>query len=198
MTTRLKRRQGYTLIEVMMAVGVFTVGALGILSMHQAAQRANTDARELTTGLNILNIWQSRIQRDALLWTAASTAALDPTAFLDQTPATGTGGWFIPNPTLAADESYGFTYLGDDTRNLANIRYCVNLRMRWLIVNQAIRADIRVWWPKHLATGDTDYTLLNNCTLASSQAPITTDLAGATPKLRAVSTSLVVRWTSLQ
>ena len=47
------RRRGFTLIEVMIAIGIMTVGSLGILSMHHAVSGANRAAHEMNTALAI-------------------------------------------------------------------------------------------------------------------------------------------------
>ena len=36
MNARYDRRAGFTLVEVMIAIGIMTVGSLGILAMHSA------------------------------------------------------------------------------------------------------------------------------------------------------------------
>ena len=64
-----RKRTGFTLIEVMIAIGIMTVGSLGILSMHHAVSGANRSAHEMNTALAITERWIERIERDSLAWT---------------------------------------------------------------------------------------------------------------------------------
>lgn len=47
---KLKRAQGFTLLEVIVAIGILTVGLLAIASMHFSAIQGNYLARRLTEG----------------------------------------------------------------------------------------------------------------------------------------------------
>jgi len=49
----IKNQQGYTLVEVMIAVAIFAVGIMAIFSMQIAATRGNATARETTEALSI-------------------------------------------------------------------------------------------------------------------------------------------------
>jgi prepilin-type N-terminal cleavage/methylation domain-containing protein len=73
-------QSGFTLVEVMIAIGIMTVGSLGILSMHQAVSGANRSAQEMNTALAITERWVERVERD-------SSFAFDH--FGDDTPSTG-------------------------------------------------------------------------------------------------------------
>ena len=145
---------GFTLVEVMIAIGIMTVGSLGILSMHQAVTRANREAREMNTALALTETWMERVERDALLWTAQgfNSTELQATAYLQTIAGVADEtGWFKPTPTLAA-ESWAFDYFGGDTRATANTTYCVNLKMSWLRQGSSVRVDIRTFWlrPGHM------------------------------------------------
>ena len=66
--THATQQQGFTLIEVMIAIGIMTVGSLGILSMHHAVSRANREAREMNTAIAITERWIERVERDGEHW----------------------------------------------------------------------------------------------------------------------------------
>ena len=80
------RREGYTLIEVMTAIGILMVGSAGIFAMEQGAIIANAEARRLATAQQIAGTVAERIRRDAMAWTLGGpsmpSTALDRTAYL--------------------------------------------------------------------------------------------------------------------
>lgn len=146
-----KRTQsGFTLVEVMIAIGVMTVGSLGILAMHQGVVYANRSAHEMNTAMAIAEGWVQRVERDALSWTqrGPATAELSGTNYLSGLASTTTTtGWFRPAPIDPA-ESYGFNHFGDDIdTGLGEVpKYCTNVRASWLRAGSSARVDIRVFW----------------------------------------------------
>ena len=142
------RQSGFTLIEVMIAIGVMTVGSLGILAMHQAVSNANRSAHEMNTALAITERWIERIERDSLAWSeqGLNSTALSSTAYLSALAGTASKtDWFRPLPA-DSDESYGFDYFGNDTRDGDEIKYCTNLQLSWLRQGSSARVDIRTFW----------------------------------------------------
>ena len=96
---------GFTLIEVMIAIGIMTVGSLGILAMHNAVSGANRTANEMNTALAITERWMERIDRDALLWTerGINTSSLNSTAYLSEIAGSvAPTGWFTPTPARSS------------------------------------------------------------------------------------------------
>ena len=188
------RNGGYTLIEVMMAVGIMTVGAVGIMSLQQATTRGNAFSREITTANDITRTWIERLRMDALRWNSTGATAVASTAYLSNVPAdTATiGPWLTigtagPSPA----ESYAFDYAGEATDGAAPngaIYYCTNVRFRWVMGNNAIRADVRTWWHRR----SDDIAARFDCEAGTEDA-VSADLAAARPELHAVYGSLVIR-----
>jgi len=149
MTGSKKRsRAGFTLVEVMIAIGIMTVGSLGILSMHHAVSGANRSAHELNTGLAITERWIERIERDSLAWSTQglNTSELIGTAYLSELAGTVSAtDWFTPSPS-DTDEHFGFNYFGEDTSTSSEIKYCTNLRLSWLRQGSSARVDVRTFW----------------------------------------------------
>jgi len=143
-------RTGFTLVEVMIAIGIMTVGSLGILAMHQGVSQANRTALEMNTALAITERWVERVERDALSWTeqGLTTTSLSATYHLSGLAGTPLAtGWFRPTPP--AGESYDFDYFGDDVTGTSNAnppKYCTNLRLSWLRQGSSARVDIRTFW----------------------------------------------------
>ena len=151
MNQRDKNKQaGFTLIEVMIAIGVMTVGSLGILAMHQGVGQANRAALEMNTALAITERWVERVERDALSWTeqGLNSSSLAATYHLSGLAGTVSAtDWFRPTPP--SGESFDFDYFGDDVTGTGNAnapKYCTNLRLSWLRQGSSARVDIRTFW----------------------------------------------------
>ena len=177
-TKALTRSRGYTAVEVMMGITLFAIGAAAVMSMQRAAMQGNLDARKMDMANQIAREWTERLRRDAALWTLPSaanqTAATNyPNARLLSTylaygvPANNLA-WSLPdvlvaNATVPDGKSPAFDILGRDLlpANYAQAQFCVHVRLNWLDtpgastqapapVQQLIRAEVRVLWPRLL------------------------------------------------
>jgi len=202
MNERSKRlRSGFTLVEVMIAIGIMTVGSLGILAMHQAVSNASRSAHEMNTALAITERWVERIERDSLSWTeeGIDTLSLNSTAYLSElaTKPVETE-WFTPTPATSA-EQYAFDYFGNDINDTADIKYCTNLRLRWLRPGTSARVDIRTFWLRggHMPGGATHAKWVSGADFRGAACAASTadgwDL-GAAPNVDVVFASTVVTW----
>jgi len=144
---------GYTAIEVLMALTLMAIGASAVMAMQKASVQGNLDARRADVANSIERLWVERLRRDAMLWTLPSPANpagnnFTGTKFLNNV----TGTWFLPNALVAAAVpiSPAFDILGRDLADVSQARFCVHLRLTWLVQNVAnpqdslIRADVRV------------------------------------------------------
>ncbi|MDH5490946.1 MAG: prepilin-type N-terminal cleavage/methylation domain-containing protein [Myxococcales bacterium] len=191
-------QDGFTLVEVMMAVSILTVGALGIMALQQASTRGNQQAREMTTATERSRVWLERIRRDSLRWT--SSLALDPTAlqateYLRQLPAAGATAWLAP-ASLDGLDAYGATYLGEDSSVAGELHYCTHLRLSWVRPGDTARVEVRTFWRKRGDGTDSDFSdqrLFLDCGASDPEA-VTAELAAAVPRLRSVHVSTILRW----
>ncbi len=161
--------RGYTAVEVMMALTLLLVGSVGVMAMQRAAIQGNTDARELDVASSIARGWIERLERDATLWTPSPVSVIPPANISSATLVNEniTGQWFVPKSRSAAVapqddvESAGFDILGQDMATLTQtgLRYCVNLRLTPLTIDQTlVRAEARVFWPRNLTVApDANY-----------------------------------------
>lgn len=154
-----KRRRGFTLIEVMVSLGIMTIGAMAVIALQAQTLRANSYARQVTNATQIAQMWVERIKEDACMWTTAAsetggapttTDVLVNTAYLSAIVA-NEGRWVSPPDQDPFPRiSRGFDFQGDDTA--ASIDgdpfYCTAYRMQWVYFGSAIRTDVRVWWPR--------------------------------------------------
>jgi type IV pilus modification protein PilV len=153
-----RRKQGFTLVEVMVSIGVMTIGAMSVLAMQQQLIRANMHARELTTATQIAQNWIERLKMDALAWNAVGD--LTQTRYLQAIPAPGTLGtfgrftaWSATSGTKSELYSSAFDFYGEALDTTAStpvgLHYCASYRLSWIYANQrAMRADVRVFWPR--------------------------------------------------
>lgn len=188
-----RRTEGYTLIEVMMAVGIMTVGAVGIMSLQQATTRGNSFARQITSANHITRTWVERLRTDALAWNEPGAAGVAGTTYLSTIPAATTtiGPWTAMGSAGGVGDSYAFDFLGERTDGAppdAPIHFCTNVRLRWVLGNNAIRADVRTWWHRE----SRNVTARFACAPGSEDA-VTTELAEADPDLHAVYGSILLR-----
>jgi len=205
MRRRRQSRAGYTLIEVMIAVGIMTVGAVGIMALQQATTRGNVFARQTTTATQITRTWLERIRRDALMWNQRGLSGALTTDYLRNVPvaATADGAWFTPVPadTTLNTDSYAFDGQGNEldpsTAPAGSMRYCVNVRLDWAIDQEAIRADVRTWWYRQTTStnaADSDARILADCAVGAEDTVTTEIDRTPTSRLHAVYASTLVRW----
>jgi Tfp pilus assembly protein PilV len=193
--------EAFTLLEVMIAIGIMTVGSLGILSMHHAVTGANRSAHEMNTALAITERWIERIERDSLAWSTQglNSSQLAGTAYLSGLAGTVSAtDWFTPSPA-DTDEHYAFDYFGRDTNTTSEIKYCTNLRLSWLRQGSSARVDVRTFWYRagHLAGGATHPNWVTGSDFRGAACDAATadgwnmDTA---PNVDVVYTSTVVTW----
>ena len=188
---RARAESGYTMVEVMMAMALLTAGAAGIFALQQAATSGNLEARQMTVATSVARTWLERLKRDALSWNTggdgASALPLARTRYLRSVPAAGTApAWMTP--AAFADSRASFDHYGREVALGPDVRYCVQYRLEWVNVGQAMRADVRVWWHRRGRAGAAAADLYANCGVGA-EAAIGDDL-----RIRSVSASTVVRW----
>ena len=88
MVTHLKREQGFTLLEITIAIAILSIGLLAVATMQTTAIRGNTQAIGITEGITLAQDRAERIARlaytDATLNDGAGTN--DGPAGLDDNP----------------------------------------------------------------------------------------------------------------
>ena len=152
-TRRTGRTAGYTMIEVMMALGILAVGAAGIIALQKATYVSQTQARNLALANSIAMTWAERLRTDALQWNdfnglpdISSTQWLSMPMATTLAPAEMTGLW-----SPAADVIGRDAYTGDPSASA----FCTHLRLHRFADSQGgviwpdmLRAEIRVFWER--------------------------------------------------
>lgn len=142
---RRRNQAGYTMVEVMMALALLTVGILGIVSLQRVAVVSNGHAKNLAIAQRIAQSWATQMQMDSSTWRSAGT--------LPGVLTTPNSTWARPPEVVdrigGAFDSLGAPLKDDDADQAA---YCTHVRLSWLYGNAAangnalIRAEIRVFW----------------------------------------------------
>ncbi len=188
-----RKLRGFNLLEVMMAVGIITVGAVGMVGMQRASIVGNADARQMAMGTALAQRWVEVLRRDAYLWQAATVAGLDNTSYLKTGLSAANQGKWIELAPLALD-STRYDYNGTGVASTGTgAHYCVNVRLQWIYTDSAARADVRVWWPRTLASINT--TATNSISTLANCAETNLDTVTAHRNARIVGVSTVIRWT---
>jgi type II secretory pathway pseudopilin PulG len=163
-TSHKRSKRAYTIVELMMALTVFTIGVTGIISMQKVTVVANQHAKNLAIATHVARAWLDQLAADAGAWSQASPSNLAQTTWLNQVAA-GATAWIRPAHSVARDFGPGFDALGnvvnaDLAENAARVRFCTHLRLSWLypadgvavggitptLGNGLIRAEVRVFW----------------------------------------------------
>jgi prepilin-type N-terminal cleavage/methylation domain-containing protein len=161
------RRQGFTLVEVMVALGVMTISAMALFGMQAQSTRANGRARDITVASQIAQNVLERMKLDGLAWNSVGLAAdvLVSTDILRLVG--GTPGAFMSLPETSQTRgsktvvwSNAFDLHGIDVPIASaqtppgGVRFCASQRLAWVFDTppRAMRADVRVWWSKEAPT----------------------------------------------
>jgi prepilin-type N-terminal cleavage/methylation domain-containing protein len=183
-------RRGYTAVEIMLSIAVLGIGAAGVMTMQAASVQGNSDAHMLDMGSSIAREWIERLRRDSMTWTMPDDQNPNPnwasnTTLISQIGlAANAGKWVWPAPptggaNTVADPGYGraFDILGRDLALPAaaqpGIVFCTNIRGDWLVQDQLIRAEVRVYWLRQLFAAPT------STFCATTEDLTTTGTAGA-------------------
>jgi type II secretion system protein I len=166
-------RAGYTLVELMMALALFTVAVLGIISLQKLMIVSNAHAKNMSVAERIAESWAAQLQMDSTTW-RANTGSTD---WLGNAG----GGWLRP-AFVAGSKNFGaaFDALGNplpDATGLARARYCAHVRLTSLYTdtplvsgNGMMRAEIRVFW---LRDGESDLVPANGlCSVTQDEDAI--------------------------
>ena len=166
MSRRAPRRDGYTIVEIMMALAVLALGGSGVIAMQKATILANNDARNVATATTIAQSWMERMRADALTWNEpGGQPDLGDTQWLQlaKNGAPVDSDWFQPaqvvppNPfpggSPAADIMGADRYAGDPMLPA----FCTQVRLARFSNSKVaplasyygmIRVEVRVYWDR--------------------------------------------------
>ncbi|MEZ4302225.1 MAG: prepilin-type N-terminal cleavage/methylation domain-containing protein [Polyangiaceae bacterium] len=151
---RRKLARGYTMVEVMMALGVLAVGATGVVLMQKVVIVGNASARSIASGSALAERWMERLRADAMVWNTMSPSDLGETRWL-KTVATDPDAWTLPAKVVGS-VSYEADALGAeiiDPADTSAVGYCTHIRYRQ-ITPKMINVIVRVTWRRDFSPID--------------------------------------------
>ncbi|HEX2876051.1 MAG TPA: prepilin-type N-terminal cleavage/methylation domain-containing protein [Polyangiaceae bacterium] len=145
--TRRAQQRGYTLVELMMALALFTVAVVGIIALQKIVIVSNAHAKNVAIAQRIAQAWAGQLEMDATEWRTSFGSGWLNDANVWQRP-----------PYVEARQFGGaFDALGNPLKDneLSRAAFCSHVRMAWLFPstmgtagNGMLRAEIRVFWLK--------------------------------------------------
>ena len=174
MKGRSYKKRGFTLIEVVVTLGITIVGLGGLFLSEMAIGKAQSSVRDMVYAVNLAELTINNIRMEALEWTTNSGQGINQNKLkrlskLTSTVQAGMGtAWMnaysLPGPHLytvgpaGGDFSENYPSAPSYDNEIKNEfplsqrqRYCVWYRLTWLVPNYAVRVDVRVAWPKATA-----------------------------------------------
>lgn len=144
-------RRGYTLIEIVMAMGILAVGVSGLIAMQKVTVTANRHSKNLTTASHIAQSWLTIIEAEAVTWASITSG---PKSTDWHAIGLGQSNWFRPTYSAARDYGPAFDALGNPLIATNNARYCADLRVKQLNNTTVdpipksglVRVEVRVAW----------------------------------------------------
>ena len=168
-----KQQAGYTLVELMMALALFTVGILGIVSLQKLMVVSTAHAKNVSVAERVAQSWASQLQLDSLGWQQSLMG-------VNWLGSVGTG-WVRP-AYVGGVINFGAAFdavgnpLSDGATDLARARYCAHLRLTSLyadaqptVGNGMMRAEVRVFW---LRDGEANISASGICEPSVNRATI--------------------------
>ncbi len=164
-------RRAFTVVEVMMALAVLTLGAAGVIAMQKATLVSNTAARNLVTANDVAQAWMERMRTDALQWSEPAGVPDLDSATIWLRNATGVqalgAGWVAPAANTVggypsgapqADVMGADVFSGDPSApgfctQVRLTRFCSSCTSpaqamssaQWALYRM-IRVEVRVYW----------------------------------------------------
>lgn len=149
-------QRGYTIVELMMAMTIITIGIMGVMSMQKVTIDSNQHAKNLAIATHIAESWLDELAAESAQWN--DTDDFNETIWLAEVGAETVQNpvWFVPDYDAARNFGPAFDALGNPvaTADIADdAHFCSHLRLTWMhgqeTVKQGaglIRAQVRVFW----------------------------------------------------
>jgi hypothetical protein len=139
-----------------MAIGIFAVGATGVVSMQQVTSASNRHAKNIAVATAIAQSWQEQLAADATRWTQASGSIGNTTWLVTATDATNEALWHLPAAVANFGPAFGPTGEFVDAGTAPeDVVFCTHIRMTTLLPDTGptagaglLRSEVRVFWPK--------------------------------------------------
>ncbi len=165
----MKWSRGYSLIEVMMALGILAVGTTGVIALQRVSLIGNTNARMGDAARLVAGTWVERLKSDALQWNdPMGTSDISDTRWLsvagtyNPTNPPNANSWVrapaVTNWSSPVADIHGADVFDTNSRDGV---FCTHLQLARAVPKKyslggqthliAVRAVIRVVWRRDLA-----------------------------------------------
>ena len=148
---------------MMVALAIIVVGFLGLLDLQTAGIQGATDGRALFHGLKLAEHFAETLRTESIKWVDGVTLNSNSDfPFLQSAPISAEGatsGWIVATSggyvsTLANfEDDTAYCSKGVCDEGVINefpitndVRFCIHYRLTWLMVDELLRADVRVLW----------------------------------------------------
>ena len=153
----------YTVMEVMISLGVLSIGATGVIALQKATVIGNVLARDLSTANAVSSAWIERLRVDGLSWKRLlnGSSSIGSTQWLKQVGADfpviagNEGQWIRPDPVgnyTAESNVQGKDMVVPPGPLAPPPGFCTNIRLTQLTPS-LIRAEVRVFWLRRKGGG---------------------------------------------
>src|SRR5690606_9322255 len=145
--------RGYTVVELMMALAIFAIGATGVLAMQIIAAQTNSHAKNVAVATQLARSWQDNLSMDALVWGGLQNWPITNTQWIQQVNVQN-NVWFTPANDAALTFGPGADARGnfvDFATDPGDVVFCTHIRLTRLLATlnaELIRTEVRVFWPK--------------------------------------------------
>lgn len=143
-------RRGFTLMEVLIAAAVLSIGLLAMAALQVVYITSSTTARDSTEATLVAEATIERLKAEGVAWTsrAPTLSAVNSPNLALSMDDTNRGTWTrlnggIPVNYTGIDRSVPGA---DVPRTNVNAKYCVEVQSEWLEINQSVSGQVRVSW----------------------------------------------------
>jgi hypothetical protein len=143
--------RAYSAVEVMMAMGLLGLGAVGVVASMKTVMVGSVGVRDFDTATNLAQTWLERVRADATAWIATTTFG---NALLLARGSDGNA--FLPSMAYGSvSVQAGADLRGSDlVATDANTKFCSAVRLRCLAGGAptalcvSVVATVAVFWPR--------------------------------------------------
>lgn len=142
------QKRGYTVVELMMALAIFSIGVTGLVATEVVTSRSNLHAKDLAVATQFARSWQERLAMDGTLWGGPSSWPITNTTWLDAVETTTNATWTLPATSGTFGPAAGSR--GEEVGLTASY-FCTHIRLTKLVNRLGsglVRSEVRVFWPK--------------------------------------------------
>ena len=153
--SRARRASGFTIVEVIVSMGVMVIGVMAIVGLQSHTVHVNSFARQLSTANEIAQSWLERMKQDGQSWVrrADATSGLSPIQELSRTQwlqqVNAAPGFFQGIP-MGANTSGAYDFRGTELLAGSGVApfFCTSFKPQWVYPGVSMRVDVRVYWPR--------------------------------------------------